>query len=252
MRHWLCAVSAAALLASGPAFAADLGHGPPPAPVPPPPPVFSWTGFYIGAEVGGAWARNTDSELYLNGVPNGDTAGSNPSGVIGGGLVGFNYQLGSVVFGLEGDAEGSDLKATGIYTLAAPDSVTSNTDFQGSIRGRLGVAVDRWLVYGTGGVAFAHTQYDYNCVGCFPQTSESFDNTRTGWTLGAGIEYAFTNNWIGRVEYRYADFGHQTDNVTMWNLQERQRLTENIVQVGLLYKFGAPPPPPPPPVSARY
>ena len=97
---------------SGSAFAADLGRGPPPAPMPPPPPVFTWTGFYVGAEVGGAWAQDNDTE-YHGPSPysaTGLTANSSPSGVIGGGLVGYNWQMGSLVFGLEGDLEGADLE----------------------------------------------------------------------------------------------------------------------------------------------
>jgi outer membrane immunogenic protein len=243
MKHWLYTISAAAILASGSAFAADLGRGPPMAP--PPVPFFTWTGFYVGADVGYAWAQDTGTE-YPTSTPSvldGWTANSKPTGVFGGGFVGYNWQMGPLVFGLEGDAQAAGVKGTGYYSLngGSPitDHVNSNTDFEASIRGRLGYAFDRFLVYGTGGVAFSNTNYSY-VYGVSGPPVTNFAIGRTGWTAGAGLEYAFTNNWTVRAEYRYADFGTETNNSIVFGgslKNETQHLTQSAVLFGIAYKF---------------
>ena len=112
-------------------------------------------------------------------------------------------------------------------------------DWQGSIRGRLGFAAfDRGLIYATGGVAFGSFKNHYNSGLPF---IESVSNTRVGWTLGAGFEYAVTNNLIARAEYRYTDYGRHTNNLNVWLSPpgtSRINVTQNQVTVGLSYLFG--------------
>jgi outer membrane immunogenic protein len=147
----------------------------------------------------------------------------------------------------------------------APGNITatSRADVQGSLRGRIGIAFDRILIYGTGGVAitgFNTTLVD--TTGFFtgvPGTNATFSNTRAGWTAGGGIEYAVTNNWWVRAEYRYSDFGHTTDFPFAGALpfedsfvSLRHHLTENQVQVGFSYRFDWTAPPAAVPVVAKY
>ncbi len=242
-------MAAAAIALPIVAQAADLPVKAPIYKAPPPAPVFSWSGCYVGAQVGYAWQRDRLHETdALTGLPSGfDPAGpAKADGFKGGGHIGCNWQWsGPLVFGLEGDAEFADLKGHADYpaTGTPPDSYETRTRFQGSIRGRVGVAFDRALFYGTGGVAFADIKHTY-LDNPPPVVSESFSGTRTGWTAGGGIEYAFAANWTARVEYRYADFGHVTNvpALTFVGFVERHTITENTVRAGLSYKFnwGAP------------
>ncbi len=118
--------------------------------------------------------------------------------------------------GIEGDAEWANIKGGSVIFPntgdlgVAPDSYETQANWEASVRGRLGYAFQNWLVYATGGVAWMNIKEIYNSP--FFGVSETFENTRTGWTAGGGIEYAFAPNWVGRIEYRFADFG-TLDNV---------------------------------------
>ncbi|WP_020176361.1 outer membrane protein [Methyloferula stellata] len=226
------------------ARAADLPSRIPPAL--PPPLIFTWTGVYLGGQVGYQWTADSSGAIYSTGgaalaalQPN-----FNQAGVIGGGHLGYNWQVNQFVLGVEGDVEGSTLQgsgpyASGVYTL------TTNIDVQGSVRGRLGIAWDRLLLYATGGVAFAQIENKYS------NTATGLDDlkaTRTGWTVGGGVEYAFKPNWSARIEYRYTDLGRYTDlliNSSQGTLGDRRHETDGAVRVGVSYKFDMFTPPPP-------
>jgi outer membrane immunogenic protein len=231
-------VLAAALAAAAPALAADLVAPPPPV-YPPPVPLFTWTGLYLGGQIGYAWGTDT-----LTVFPFGFGTNFTPNGVVGGAHIGYNLQLSQIVVGLEGDIEG-----TGIDRSFSPGGVLYDTNIpvQGSIRGRLGVAFDRALLYATGGAEFAGFDTSYTGIGPFEQGS----HTETGWTIGGGIEYAVTGNWSVRAEYRYTDFGNFTDATPFtfgFGSVVNHHETENAVRAGFSYKFdpfGAP-------VAARY
>jgi outer membrane immunogenic protein len=230
-------LSTAALVAlGGSAFAADLpSRSAPPVYLPPPPPVFSWTGVYIGGQIGYQWG-SANSSVFPTGTGPGSGiafASSNPNGVTGGAHVGYNYQVAQFVFGLEGDVNGSNFK--GSQGLGG-GTVTTSSDIDGSIRGRVGVAFDRALIYGTGGAAFAPVQSQFNLGGVIDSTTP----TRVGWTLGGGIEYAVTNNWSIRAEYRYTDYGHVSNllgNTTGAAFTTSTHVTDNAVRAGFSYKF---------------
>ncbi|WOJ89912.1 porin family protein [Methylocapsa polymorpha] len=256
----LASVGAVAL--AGSALAADLPSRAPPPVYVPPVPIFTWTGVYIGGQIGYAWGNFNNS--WGDGFGSFGGFSDQANGVIGGAHVGYNLQLGQWVVGLEGDVDGSSLSrnnnnrtffdpALGAFVSG---NINTNLDIQGSIRGRVGVAWDRVLLYGTGGVAFGgfHTTFNpfFTVGGAFGSGSANVDTTRVGWTVGGGLEYAVTNNWSVRAEYRYTDFGHTTwdpafafDN----GIFIRRHVTENRVQVGFSYKFDTYAPAP---VVAKY
>jgi outer membrane immunogenic protein len=206
------------------ASAADIPRRPPPPPVVAPPVVYNWSGFYIGGHLGGKWADH-DGDINFDQVvgftPLGLAAfgtGGNDSetAFIGGGQIGFNWQAGGWVFGIEGDFSATSAERT--FVCCGPlapglifvpgDTITVSNDWQASVRGRLGFAWDRFLVYGTGGVAFANLEATVALVpgGAFPGFFGTADDTLTGWTAGAGIEFGLWDNWSLGVEYRFTSF----------------------------------------------
>ena len=218
-------------------MAADLPVKAPPIVTPP----FSWTGCYIGGEIGYAWGRDRDNETFIaTGAPSpfSPTNSANVKGPKIGGYVGCNWQVQQFVFGVEGDAEWADLKGSANYvTPVPPDFYETTVKWQGSARGRIGYAFDRVLLYATGGVAFANIN-EHDQLGANAAIVDNHSATRSGWTAGAGVDFAFTNNLIGRVEYRYADFGRFNYNSLIFPLfNENHRFTESAVRLGLAWKF---------------
>lgn len=240
-------VSAATLVTmTGGAFAADLPNVKGPPVFAPPPPVFSWTGVYIGGQVGYQWGTSDPTFVGPGNVFIGTPPGYNDAGVVGGGHAGFNYQVSQFVFGIEGDIEGTSYSGSGL-AVAGAFYDNSRADIEGSVRGRIGWAWDRVLFYGTGGVAFASISNSAGVVG-FPATFSSTTG-QVGWTAGGGVEYAIDPNWSVRVEYRYTDFGSY-DFPLVAGFALREHETDNRVEAGFSYKFdfGAPPMP----VVAKY
>ena len=222
MKRILIAGAVALAAAGGQVLAADL----PPAAAPPPrapaaylpPPVFSWTGIYLGINGGGSWGSATDQ---FNG------GGVNPSGFLIGGTLGGNYQIGAFVIGLEGDGDWSDLDGTSIGC----GFCETRSTWLATVRGRAGWAWDRILFYGTGGAAFGNVQAG--------GIGGPFDSaTQTGWTAGAGVEWAFTPNWTAKVEYLYVDLGNLSCTAVGCGPAGSVNLTQNIVRAGINYKFG--------------
>ena len=235
-------------LLSTTAFAADLpSRRAPPVYAPPPAiPVFTWTGVYVGGQVGYAFNRDSAfASATANGVGLASTS-AKENGVIGGAHIGYNFSTQSLpflggalgtggVFGIEGDVDGTSARAR--YALGGI-GVTGSDKIQGSIRGRLGFAVDRTLFYATGGAAFGGLKNSY--VNGITGATDSLSRTRVGYTVGGGVEYAITNNWSLRAEYRYTDFGHYTDvlgGATAGGVAVRHHETDNRVQAGFSYKF---------------
>jgi outer membrane immunogenic protein len=253
MRAGLIAITATLGFLSSAALAADLPNTKgPPAFAPPPPPVFSWTGFYVGAQVGYEWGTSDPIGVFN---PTNAFAGVfnsySDQGVVGGLHAGYNYQVSQFVFGMEGDVEGSSYNGSGITPppICGPAcNLSTRSDIQGSVRGRIGWAWDRVLIYGTGGAAFASIRNSLVQV-----ASDAQDFGRIGWTAGGGIEYALDPNWSVRVEYRYTDFGaYDLDliNTTGGFLSVRERERDNRAEAGFSYKFDMFAPPAP--VVAKY
>jgi outer membrane immunogenic protein len=239
----LLLIAAAAFLAA-PALAADLPiRAPVKAPAVVAPVGFSWTGCYLGAQIGYAWQRDSNSETQIGVGPGDPTSGpAKPDGIKAGGYAGCNWQTGQWVIGLEGDGEWTNLKGSVTYPgtgTLIDDYIETRTRWQASLRPRVGIAFDRSLFYATGGVAFANVEHTYVCPECSAPNSDTFKDTLIGWTVGAGLDYAITNNWIARVEYRYADFGKVTNTpVNAWSgYSEEQSITEHAIRGGIAYKW---------------
>jgi outer membrane immunogenic protein len=201
-------------------------------------PAFSWTGFYLGGEVG--WIRtdnNLSSGALLLGTPFLTSSSSSKDGLTYGVLGGYNYQMGQVVLGVEGDFAGWTV-GTVHYTAITGDFLTAHSKWGGSIRGRLGFAADHALFYVTGGAAFVSNETSIPTTG----VSIGGDGTRVGWTAGAGIDYAFTNNWFTGLEYRYSQYQARTfvypiPILALGLIGFKQELSTNQVTARIGYKF---------------
>jgi outer membrane immunogenic protein len=222
---------ALAIAAATQAFAADLP--PPMAPAPRAPaayvpvsPAYNWSGFYIGVNGGYGFGQSN--------WPAGPTGKFDVNGGLAGGTAGYNYQIGQLVLGVEGDFDWQGLKGStnnvGCFGAAGP-SCNTQSDYLGTVRGRVGYAFDRIMVYATGGGAV--TDIKSFAVG-FPTTN----NSEWGWTAGAGIEGAITDNLTAKVEYLYADFQNSSCPASSCGFATNVTLNENIVRAGLNWKFG--------------
>lgn len=227
------------LAASSLAWAADIAPGPYPAPppAPPPPPPYSWTGIYVGANAGGSFVNESDTGTITGGLLNGVfLAGTgSANGALAGGQLGFNYQINSIVLGIEGDFDWSGLsgsKSLGILTR------TGKIEWLGTIRARAGFAIDRLMIYGTGGVAFVPLSDEITAAGF--GTLYSASSTNVGWTIGAGVEGALAPNWTVRAEYLFVQ-----SNVTLsgpfavigGTLAYTGTISDNVVRAGVNFKY---------------
>ncbi|MCX8568453.1 outer membrane protein [Aminobacter sp. MET-1] len=195
------------------------------------PAAFVWTGGYIGLQAGHAWGKsNYDVDINDAYVP------YDPEGWFGGVYAGYNHQFSNnIVLGIEGDANLGDVKAG--RTLAFnPNPLPSEYGdsriaWHGSVRGRLGYAVDRLMPYVTGGVAFAKYEHTINF------NNSKFRDDYTGWTAGVGLEYAATDNIVARIEYRYADYGEKKYAAQGGLFPHTTNLETHDIRVGVAYKF---------------
>lgn len=214
---YLFAASVLALVAATGAKAADVVVEEPPVVVEVAP-TFTWTGPYIGIQGGYAWAKARFTDPFIS-------VDQDFNGGLLGGYIGYNWQTGSFVLGGEADINATWNDQT-FDVGGLPVDVGS--DWLASIRARAGYAIDRALIFGTGGVAFTGVSANTSIGPIDLSASETY----TGWTLGAGVDYAFTDNWVGRLEYRYYDFGDQ-DIFLDGNLD----VDFNTVTVGVSYKW---------------
>ena len=273
--------SLAAIATSTAVLAADLPSKrvAPVAPVAAP---YSWTGFYVGLNAGGAWG-NSNIRTNLGGMWIGDVDEQNilsaanrnlsPASFMGGAQIGYNYQINQFVLGIEADANffgQSKSYSTGVMTGANPfglpapsvgtywatGKVSANNLF--TIRPRVGFAIDRVMIYATGGLAISSVSFNQNIgylnesLVTLPITSAagganagSKSATQVGWTIGAGAEWAVTNNISLKAEYLYVDLGSlsfassYTSPVdqSVWTATHKASLRSNIARVGVNYKF---------------
>jgi outer membrane immunogenic protein len=309
------AIGGVALLA-GPALAADLPSRkePPVAPIVYVP-VFTWTGFYVGLNAGGAWT-STSGHLNVfgfNGLNGGvvvpgyatfplfNNGNNNNNGnFTGGGQIGYNYQIGAFVWGVEADinylGNNSNRTAAGTFFYGDPlgplaggvvggarDPYSgyyrflankNNNHYFGTVRARLGYAVDRALFFVTGGLAYGGSNNGSAAVGYYGEpltvggpvgpltafygTNGGFggnnNSSHVGWTAGAGVEYAWTNNWTVKLEYLYANLGNNgrgiafpasytlggvifTPNGSHYINAGNKSANVNILRMGVNYKF---------------
>ena len=228
MKRTLSAIAVIAFVTSPlAAFAADMSVKAPPMIMPAP--VYNWTGFYIGANLGGAWASGTLS----NDVTGGSVSASH-SGFIGGGQLGYNWQFGNFVLGGEWLFDGTGLSASG---TAGNFSASANTDWVSTLTARFGWSFGNMLWYGKAGGAWvqnsATATFTNPATGIVTQASGS--RTNSGWTVGTGVEWAFTPNWIGRLEYDHIGLDNWNVNGLFNQFSIHREI--NMFTAGLSYKF---------------
>jgi outer membrane immunogenic protein len=203
------------------ANAADIYRAPAPTTYAPPPPIVqpnTWAGFYVGVNGGYAWGAGDD-----------DTSRGDVSGGFGGGQIGYNFQSGNFVYGLE-----TDLQAGQITGKSDDYASKETTDWFGTLRGRLGYAFGNTLLYGTGGFAYGGVNQKLT----YADVLFSNDDTRTGWTAGAGIEYKVSGNWSLKGEYQYVDFGKEDLSGTAGTM-EGPETSFHTAKIGLNYRLGS-------------
>jgi outer membrane immunogenic protein len=197
----------------------------------------NWSGLYAGVQ--GGWSQIDDKQALSSPIFALSVDHSANGGVFGG-HVGYNIQSGKIVYGAEVDFEGNSIDKS--FVIGSPFVDTTGAmklDWQASVRGRLGYAMDRALVYATGGVAFGHFVDKYDTAG--PLFHQSVGSDRTGWTVGGGVEYAITPKWSASVEYRYTDWGTNTNNLNVFLSPpgiSKDEVTENTVRLGVSYHVG--------------
>lgn len=253
----------AALGFSGQAFAADFTERAY-AKAPPLQQIYGWSGFYIGANVGYGWSNQV---ISIAGTPpydafvgccNDPTIAGNPKGALGGAQIGYNFQVNTLLLGLEADLAGAGIQKQqndtrdgyGAFAGFGPFTTIGEQkiDLFGTVRGRLGVVIDNLLIYGTGGLAYGHASVSHltsNRLGaCFYWncTSGSTDKMLLGSTFGGGVEWGFAKNWSAKAEYLYYDLGNISyvapnlpNPVNPYHVSSNFK--GNIVRLGLNYKL---------------
>ncbi|MBW7964850.1 outer membrane protein [Bradyrhizobium sp. BR 10261] len=220
--------SAALITLTGAASAADLAARPyTKAPVAVAS-VYAWTGFYLGIVGGGAWeAASGDPKM---------------KGGFVGGTAGYNWQTGNVVFGVEADGAWADVSATATGATVVPGfgivttTASSKTDAMGTVRGRIGYAVNNVLFYGTGGYAWIDNKITLSALG----VSASDSKWHSGWTVGAGVEAFFAPQWSVKGEYLYRSLGSENYFSSLGTPLSSGTINFHTVQVGVNYHFGGP------------
>jgi outer membrane immunogenic protein len=235
MRGTLVAAAAIVVAANGYGHAADLPT--PSLPPPLPAAVYKWTGVYLGINGGFGTGNSNWSDSPVG------TTGSFPtSGYLIGATAGINYQLGEYVFGIEGDGDWTNLSGNSGSTCGAitavltpPVSCQTQSRWLATVRGRVGYAFDRILLYGTAGAAFGNIQTGLNPPSTFDSSVEA------GWTAGAGLEFAFAQSWTAKVEYLFVDLPNAAC-TTVGNCAGTAgsivSFNESIIRAGLNFKFG--------------
>jgi outer membrane immunogenic protein len=206
----------AAVTMIGSANAADLSRRPMPAKAPAYVQAYNWTGAYVGINGGYGFGRSDTSIPFA-------TGGFNTSGGVVGGTIGYNWQMGQTVFGLEGDIDWTHIRGNAACGIGI--NCETRNDWLGTARGRLGYAFDRFLPFVTGGAAFGDIKNTITTAG-------SSTANKAGWTVGGGLEAALTGPWTAKVEYLYVDLGRGASLAGA-----DTRFNTNLVRAGVNYRF---------------
>jgi len=202
-------------------YAADFPQTPPPPAYWSPAPVNQWTGFYVGANLGYGWV-----DVGASGFSN------TLEGVIGGGQIGVNWQIDSLVLGIEGDFQGTDENRSDTFSISGIDyTVDQDIPWFATLRGRIGYAVGPWLFYFTGGGAWQNYKLSVSALG----TSVSDNTTKPAWTIGGGLEWMFAPQWSTQFEYLYMDTSDTS--VTLFGTTFTGQAKNNIIRMGVNYHF---------------
>jgi outer membrane immunogenic protein len=223
----ICTVSALALSAA--ANAADIYRAEGPGGYKDGPvyvPVATWTGFYVGVNGGYGWTSNNSDDVL------------SPAGGFGGGQIGYNWQAGShfgipgnLVLGIEADIQGADIsdKVSGVAV-----GLESRLNYFGTVRGRLGLAFDRALVYATGGFAYGEVENSFAFLGTFKAR-----DTQTGYTLGGGVEYKINSSWSVKGEYQFISLDASDSTLGNLGFNGGDRSEFHTIRAGLNYHVGS-------------
>lgn len=236
MKKLVLSTAAISVLAISAGFAADLPMKAPPQPAAP---IFNWSGFYIGGTAGGAWG---DPKLEES---SGRTMTVSVDGGVFGGEAGYNWQAGNFVYGIEADIQNGP---KGTNPLGTTSSVVGgaafvcgggkcriDTSYFGTVRGRLGIANNQWLLYGTGGWAYGSTK-----EGLGNGIDNGTDHP-SGWAAGGGVEYALSPNWSLKIEYLHIDLGKANAGPAPFGAAFSFNAVDrfDVVRAGLNWKFGS-------------
>jgi len=267
----------ASLVFAGPALAADLAN--PVYKAPPLMPVSTWAGWYLGVNAGGNWGTSDSSTAVVSSgnfftapfcfppanacvvntvdVQNAGAQRTHTSGFVGGGQIGYNWQFGNTVLGIEADfdafrSSGTSSKTVGLVS-GVPRTVTvtssMSTDWLFTLRPRLGWVANNWLFYATGGLAVSELKpsWTFSETAFRNSAGSSFSDTKAGWAVGGGVETMFASRWIFGVEYLFVRFNDVSSTVPVvlpkgggpapQNFFHSADLESNIVRARLSYKF---------------
>jgi outer membrane immunogenic protein len=222
---------------------------PPPMPMSPPIPVrplHDWSGAYVGLNVGGGWAF-THSDFTSGGTPFA-TAKNSLIGVNGGFQIGYNWQNGRNVFGVETDFQLTGQKGNidappcpaAVCGVATSANYDQKMPWFGTVRARIGYASDTWMAFVTGGYAYAELDTDATATAGGTTVTATDGDFRSGWTVGGGFEAALDRHWSMKLEYLYMDFGRRD---VIWNftgappINDSIKFRQNLVRAGLNYRF---------------
>lgn len=231
---------AIALTAASPALAADLPAAPlppqaPAAYIPPVAPVYNWGGIYIGLNGGyGFGNSNWNATPGLGGGATG-TGDFDINGALAGGTIGANFQSGQFVFGVEADGDWTNMTGSTSAGDCVGFTCQTSSDWLATVRGRLGYAFDRVLIYGTGGGAAGDVKATFTAGG----VTGSTDSTEFGWTAGAGVEVGLTENITAKVEYLFVDLENGSCSTTVCGTASAVpvQFDASLVRAGLNFKF---------------
>jgi outer membrane immunogenic protein len=256
-------VGTTAALIGTPTLAADMAVKAPPAT---PAPIYNWTGFYVGGTAGWAWGSfdpTSSTATVPAGEINADIPAINAAGMqsikpgafTGGFEAGYNWQPSNLLFGLEGDIESFHLSGgastgpvlyhggAGTFTLTS----NANTDWLATVRGRLGYAAGTWLFYATGGFAFTdlHGNFSFSETAFGGAETATLSGSKTGYTVGGGVEASLSRQWSVKAEYLFVDFGTVSGGgvaaggvlIPPYPFAHTIDLKANLVRLGLNYHF---------------
>lgn len=184
---------------------------------------YNWTGFYVGVNGGGGFGHSTWSGPV-------GTTGFNTSGGVVGGTLGYNYQMGQAVFGLEGDIDWSNIRGSTSGGICTGGSCETRNNWLGTARGRIGYAFDRFMPFVTGGAAFGD-------IKATPVGLGSETTTRAGWTLGGGGEFAIAGPWTAKIDYLYVDLGKGSCGAAVCGTATDVNFHTSLVRGGINYRF---------------
>ena len=240
MNKFVIVAITATSLCGAPALAADMAvkAPPPPAAVP-----YSWTGFYVGGSLGAALAMGTVTDLSGSLYDPGSKGHDVGLGAIVGANIGYNFQSGNLVYGVEADISYNTARSdVSIYNVTPDDHLRSTSNGLSTVRARVGYSFDKALLFVTGGLALSNI--NVSATGNFGPTdfgTAGVSGWQAGWTVGAGLEYAITQNWTVRVEGDYVDYGSRTawttSSVTSTPMGFQFHDQELIARTGVNYKF---------------